>query len=543
MFVMFNIFESIKQRIPLFTWHGLAILLMFFFMLYPQQAFSQSGFQDPLRSSGRGGGDLVPVDANIDGGKIKLNSATQVVVLFRNDSGRPITTGAIQLYPSSSAIGSVSLNQCTAVPLPPGAVCAVAVSVKALQDGPWRMELLMRHNGRSQLVTATLLGDVEAADGQDVDKFLSDIEAIPAELDFGSLSTSQPIIRAIVLRNTTSSIIDINTVYIEAAEQSGYSLDTDCATLDAGQACIVVLRWSPILKGQATGVLLIEHSGPTSIANVNLEGNYTPDSVGAADVFPEAVPGKGLLVSSQNSVDFGADIKSISTITVSLVNVGDAALVINNISLAGSGTGLSVGQGGCGEETVLEPVEACPLTISWSPLREGSIIDDIQILHNGARGLLVLPVKGTSSAAISQDKKAVRLVSSTDLSSSREGVDSDDDDDDIVVVNDPNIDPTGVLDGFVVTSLAATKAIISGPGGSRIVFEGEEVVLGGFLWDIRIRSSGVVFKSGNDKVLLLFDRSLSSFNTSGGKSSSSSSGRTVATAGNAAVAPIAALGQ
>ena len=138
------------------------------------------------------------------------------------------------------------------------------------------------------------------------EKFISDIESIPDELDFGTLKTSQPIIRGIVLRNITSEPIDINAIYIEAAEQSGYSLRTDCSHLAPGQACIVTLTWSPVLKGQATGLLLVEHSGPTTVASINLNGDYSPDNTEPAEAFPEAVPGKGLLVSSQSDVDFGS---------------------------------------------------------------------------------------------------------------------------------------------------------------------------------------------------------------------------------------------
>ena len=76
----------------------------------------------------------------------------------------------------------------------------------------------------------------------------------------------------------------------------------------------------------------------------------------------------------------------------------------------------------------------------------------------------------------------------------------------------------GVLDGYRITSLASRRAIVSGPGGSRVVFDGEEAVIGGVLWDVRVRSSAVQFSVDEQKVLLLFDKSLSSINTDGGQS-------------------------
>ncbi|MCB9991954.1 MAG: choice-of-anchor D domain-containing protein [Rhodospirillales bacterium] len=487
-------------------------------------AAQPAGFTDPgARTSGGASGDLTPVQGQVDGGSITVGATAQVVVLFRNDSGRPVQTGAIQLYPSSTVSASVALNQCAAEDLPAGAVCAVGISVKALQAGSWRLEMLMRHSGRARLVTATIAGQVASGEGTD-DRFISDVEAIPNELDFGDLQTSQPIVRSVVLRNITSEAVDVNAIYIEAAQQAGYSLRTDCTRLEPGQACIVIVTWSPVLKGDASGVLIIEHSGPTSVASVNLLGDYDPDDTEQADIFPEAVPGKGLLVSSQEEIDFGDGIETISAITVSLVNVGDAPITLRDIRLASTDSGgLSISKSGCMVETILEPVEACPLTITWAPVREGQILDDVQVWHDGARGVLVLPVRGTADSVISQDAKPVRLASGGVISASLSSGDASTEG--LQFVRDETIDPASVLDGFVVTSHSPRRAIIAGPGGSRIVFDGEEVVLGGILWNVNIRASGIEFRTGDDKVLLLFDRSLSSVNRvsaqSGGSSGSS----------------------
>lgn len=491
-----------------------------------------AGFSDPgARTAGGATGDLVPVEDDVNGGNITVGATAQVVLLFRNDSGRPVQTGAIQLYPSSTVSASVALNQCAAEELPAGGVCAVGLSVKGLQAGTWRIEMLMRHSGRSRLVTATIDGQVTAGEGTE-DRFISDIEAIPNELEFGSLEASQPVVRALVMRNITSEPIEMNAVYIEAADQAGYSLRTDCSRLEPGQACIVIVTWSPVLKGDASGVLIVEHTGPTTVTSVNLTGEYTPTETQEAEPFPEAVPGKGLLVSSLGEVDFGAGVESVSAITVSLVNVGDAPITLSDIRLAGTDSaGVSISKTGCMVETLLEPIEACPLTLTWSPVREGQLLDDVQIYHDGARGILVLPVRGEASQIISQDTKPVRLASGGTISAtlgtgeaSTEG---------LVFVRDETVDPASVLDGFIVTSHSPSRAIIAGPGGSRIVFNGEEVVLGGILWNVNIRSSGVEFRTGDEKVLLLFDRSLSSVNRVTSQSGSSSAESTASTGSSA----------
>lgn len=504
-----------------------AILFGSIFLAFlPNLAVSQSAFDDPgTRAAGKSGavGDLVSTQPSIDAGNISVGATAQVVVLFRNDSGRALTTGAINLYPSSTVSAAVALNECqNQDPLPPGAVCAVGLSIKGLQSGRWRVEMLMRHTGTTRLVTSTLQGNIEDTDDSKGNTFKSDIEAIPSSMDFDNITTSQPAVQPVVLRNITSTPIDIAAIYVESAEQAGFSFRTDCEKLLPGQACIVTLIWSPILKGQATGVLVIEHNGPTSVASVPLLGEFTPDSVGVAKTFPEAVPGKGLLVSSQDKIDFGSSIETASAITVSLVNVGDAALTIEEISLAGSDSGVTLSKSGCSPGMVLDPIQACPLTLTWSPVRQGAILDDVQVVHNGARGILVMPVRGTANAIVNKDNKAIRLADSSDVTASLAPGQTDSIAKEMIV-RDRDVDPTGVLDGFAVTSHSAKRAIITGPGGSRIVFDGEEVVIGGFLWNVKIRTSGVEFQTGDQKVLLLFDRSLNTPSSSSVNRTSSQS--------------------
>lgn len=52
------------------------------------------------------------------------------------------------------------------------------------------------------------------------------------------------------------------------------------------------------------------------------------------------------------------------------------------------------------------------------------------------------------------------------------------------------------------------------------MFGGEQAVNGGVLWQISMRSNAIEFRNGTQKVLLLFDKSLSSLNLLDAQSSS-----------------------
>lgn len=508
---------------------GLALAMTISAPAAPEAYGQVPGLDDPGSRAGAGSatGGLVPVTEKIEAGALALGATAQVVVRFRNDGGQPVQTGVIRLYPSSNVSANVSLNQCESDALSNGAECAVALSVKGLQAGSWRVEMLMTHNGRTRLVTATVSGTVESNDDA-AKRMTSDLETMPESLDFESLTESQTLTKSVTLRNITSNPIEISEIYIDSSEVSGLSLKTQCKSLSPGQACIATINWSPKMQGRSAGVLVVRHNGPTALTSVPLVGTFTPAATVAAEVFPKAVPGRGLLVSSQDKIEFGENVETASTITASLVNIGDAPLTIKDIRIAGADNGLGFKPGGCARGTVLNPIEACPLTVGWSPTRVGTLRDDVQILHDGARGVMVLPITGDAIATVSADQKAIVLTDD----GSEEGFDlnmpmtPDQIESALAGKGLPRaprlVNAAAALDGYKITSFGKDRAIINGPGGSRLVFDQEEVSLAGVPWFVVVKKEGIEFLHNGQRVLLLFDRSLSSINrvtaSSGGAS-------------------------
>lgn len=484
-----------------------------------------SALDDPgsrVAASGAGGsGGLIPVVEETDAGAITIGANAQVVMRFRNESSKDVKISQIDLYPSSTVSAEIALDECTKQPLPSGSECALVVGVKGLKTGNWRVEALLRHDGKSRIMTSAMKGTVEAGE-ESSDKLLSDVEAFPDEIDFGSMTSSRPLVKSVVLRNVTSTPLEFTKISVQP-EQSGYTFTSECKKLNPGEACAVAITWAPFSKGKGDGVLIAEHTGSTKVVSVDIKGEFNPDEVETANIYPEAVPGLGLLVSSQDTLDFGT-VDNEASITTSLVNVGDADLAIQEIKLGGVENGLTISRNGCKIGTILKPVEACPLTLSWSPVRGGAIIDDAQIRHTGARGVLVLPIRGTASAAINKDTKAV-IVEGAGM-----------------VGAEPikPADKSQALEGFIITSHSPKRAIINGPGGSRVVSDGQQLVLGGIQWDVDITPNGVDFISGRDKIRLLFDRSLSSVNrTSSQSSGASGSGNSSSSASGSSSAPAA----
>lgn len=509
----------------------------------PLTANAQSAFDDPGSRSGTttSGGDFHPVTTPITS-DVTLGASSQIVVLFQNDDNKPIKAGAINLYPSSNVSASIGENQCNIAPLQPGEICPISLQVKGLQQGNYRIEMLIRHDGKSKLVTATVSGQVASATGDSSETVVSDIETVPDELDFGDLDESRAQVKSVILRNITSQPIEITEVSIEAGAQSGYSVKENCGKLLTGQACVASVTWAPEQKGPSNAILIVRHSGATGVGTVELKGEYTPPEAVPVKTFPQAVPGKGLLVSSEEDVDFGTGIEQKSSIAVSLVNMGDVPLTLTGIRMANNDNGIKVEDRGCSVGMVLAPVEACPLTLTWEPVRIGNIVDDLQISHTGARGVLILPLRGNAAQAVNKNSKAIILGDDgydRELMQNIKPLSVDDigNEDEVfgsldpklekqTVSAAPRVDIRGALEGYKITSYSSTRAIISGAGGSRVVFDKEKTVIGGVLWEVAMRPNAVEFKNGEQKVLILFDSSLSSINQnstqSGGASGSSS---------------------
>ena len=501
---MIMFYKAQKHTARLQMPFGIMCMAMAFFMFVlstPAQAQFRafSGGGGSANSGASAGPNLVAVEPKISAGSITVGSTAFVVVLFRNNGVSPVDVGTINLYPSSTVSAAVSLNQCSKEPLPAGADCAVTIAVSALQAGSYSIEMLIDHNGRTRLATASVEGTVEAA-GEQQQSAQTELEVFPETLEFGDVTSGVEQVRSVTLRNRTSEKIRVRDITLEAPQKAGYTFDTNCSELSAGAACLVTIRWSPTQTGTSLASLVVLHTGISGITRLDISGTYSPETPADATIYPDAMPNAGLLISDRSQFDFGGSVESVSSITASLVNTGDKELLIQSIKLSGSESGLSIARSGCGMGTVIEPSGACPLTINWAPSKIGPVIDDVQIRHTGARGILVIPVRGDASATVSRDSLALRT--------SENGED--------------NVELTPVLDGYIVTSLSPRNAVISGPVGTLIVKDQEDVVIGGVSWTVNIMPNGVELQNPRDSILLVFDRTLTP-NRFGSSSSDSSS--------------------
>ncbi len=539
------------------------------------QAHAQlGGFNDPTNATNNTSRDLVPQRENIDAGTLEPGGTKEIVTLFKNESGSDITITRVELIPTSNVSAEINLNQCQDGALESGVECAISVSVIANQSGRFEVNVLVNHDGRSRLTTANITGVIESGLSDLPVLGTAEIISDPETVDFGTSTGRTSLIRAITLKNTTSTLINIEDVRLVASNVSGFKIDDDeCERLNAGQSCILTASWAPQVAGASEGVLVIDHSGATSVLNIPLKGVYSPEDAETAPLFPTPVPGKGLIITDLSSIDFGTSVDGAASITASVINEGDAPVTIRTLRLAGSDNGLTIAAGGCGQGTILLPTQACILSLNWSPKRIGPVIDDVIIRHTGARGALILPVRGGAVAVAETDKPLVSSISTgsseanffnsggdtsgsprfsgipplpastgigqeigvsietspaRDTSSQAPSLDTSTEQAVTAATTNNNMPrqksiynlgyPPGYLasgattslDGFKVSSHSQTSAVLAGPRGRLVVNDGEVSLIGGARWIPRIVPEGVELIGETDVVLILFDRSFSS---------------------------------
>jgi hypothetical protein len=405
-----------------------------------------------------------------------------------------------------------------------GVECAVTVSVKGDSTGKFRLGLLIYHSGKTQLSNVFVTGTVGSGRSGGASGLpANEIESFPIELDFGTAKGSTPMVRSIALRNSSSNPVTISGIELAASSLTGFSIDApSCKELQASQACVATVTWSPTTEGTSEGVLILRHSGPSGSLQIPLKGVYELAKTNKAELFPSAVAGTGLLVADREGVDFGSSIDGAASITVSLVNNGDKDVALQQVKLAGSDNGLTLSTDGCSTGRVLAPKQGCALTVNWAPRRAGPVIDDIQIIHDGARGVLVLPVRGTATSAASGSLPSMNAISTLPKMNSGE-------------VDEKLVGGAGVgevtfgeanassLNGYRVTSMSGNRAIIAGPRGRVLVTEGERQMVAGGYWKPVITYDGVKLVGAKDTVMLFFDRTMTVGKDNGGGSSFPSS--------------------
>lgn len=183
------------------------------------------------------------------------------------------------------------------------------------------------------------------------------------------------------LTNTGAGTVTVTPPTASSVSGTGFSfVSTTCgASLSAGTACDVLIRFTPTASAEYTGQVTVATSAGVKTANLTGSGLQ-----GAASVS----------VSALNFADTQVS-QSTSAKSVTFTNIGTQALTVTGVSVA---TGVSdFGRSNnCG--TTLAVGESCTVDVSFTPsatgLRQGTLV----MTHNGAGSMTVVNLEGNGFA-------------------------------------------------------------------------------------------------------------------------------------------------
>lgn len=429
---------------------------------------------------------------------------------------------------ASDQTGFTYDSQCPET-LTPEESCNIVVTWTPTTAGLAQGVLTVQHGGKNGVASAEIKGTYRPT-AEDKQGKNGQVELTPPQLDFSTSPGGIAVVRSAVLTNNTDAGITIKGVSLDVPDRSGFSYKSECSgALEPGQACNILVTWTPTSRGTAQGILTIQHTGKVGMNSLEVKGTLQQASSKNASVYPDHEPERGLLVSDRDKIDFGGNIKQEAAITSTLVNDGDSPLTLKTIKLAGVDKSLSVSDSGCVPELTLQPGEACPLTVSWKPDHEGAVLDSLQVKHTGARGVLVIPVSGAADKTAGDDRRvgglgvgatAIHLpatagaaVPAGDPAAAASNTTSKGSGKSVASMfggsaGSSGIDMKDMFGGYTVTSHSSTRAVINGPNGGQVVRDGEDLIISGVKCTVTITHTGVVLSSGKDNVMLPFDASL-----------------------------------
>ncbi|OZG74043.1 hypothetical protein BTA51_09740 [Hahella sp. CCB-MM4] len=178
-----------------------------------------------------------------------------------------------------------------------------------------------------------------------------DIQVDPKAVEFGDvqLGTSQQM--DVTVSNAGGEILGINSVTIDGLNAAEFTQSNRCTTLASGESCIVNVTYAAAEEGPKSAELTIASDDPdTPSVSVAISGNGVLEA--GADI-----------ELSEEAIDFGAiDIGTSTERTLTVSNVGGAALNINNVSLSNNTDFLITGT----DCSIVEPKANCAITLTYT---------------------------------------------------------------------------------------------------------------------------------------------------------------------------------
>lgn len=302
------------------------------------------------------------------------NGSPQTITIT-NHSTSLLTVAVADIGTTSSAVYWYTNNTCTGGVSASGGTCSIQVHFKPQATGSATAQLKLTVGGIDQFVSLSGTGIAPT------------FSISTGTLPFTSMVGS-PITSSATISNTGTANLALTGLSFSGAASGDYSLAgsntcTNSTTLTPTSSCTLVVQFQPTATGTRSATLSITHSASGSPQSVTLNGTGT------------AVPAPVIQLSA-SSLSFGdVQLGSSSTLSLTLGNSGDAALVFSAFTKSGAASGDYTLGGTCSTSTPIAVSGApCTLSVTFSPSALSTRAASVAISSNASPATISLSGMG-----------------------------------------------------------------------------------------------------------------------------------------------------
>jgi len=299
-------------------------------------------------------------------------------------------TGTATLTISSIAIagansGDFSQTNTCGASVNAGANCSINITFKPTATGSRAASVTITDNASGSPQSVSLTGTGVAP----VVNFGGTTTLSYSGQPLGTTSAAQ----SVTLTNTGNAALTITSIAITGANSGDFAETNTCpvnpTTLAAGANCNISITFDPTAIGARTASLAVTDDASGSPQSISLTGTGTP-AAPVVGLSPTSLTFSGQLVGTTSAAQ-----------SITLTNIGNAALTITSIAMAGANSGDFAETNTCptGPAT-LAAGSNCAISVTFMPTATGARNASVTIMDNAGNSPQSVLLTGTGTAPI-----------------------------------------------------------------------------------------------------------------------------------------------
>ena len=305
-------------------------------------------------------------------GTVGIGSTGNMNLTVSNTGSADLTVSAISLTGAQFSVSGITTPRTIVA----GQSAAVGLSFQPTAAGAAAATLSITSNDPVNPTTTVALA------GTGSSATFGQLQANPASVSFGSVSTGSNATKSIILSNTGTAAVQISSI---AASGTGFTVNgiTVPFTLNAAATATLNAVFAPTVTGSASGSVTVTSNATNSPFTISLTGTGAQSLQAAISLTPSSANFGSVTVGSTNSQ------------TIRIGNTGNGVLTITQASVTGTGFSTS----GLTLPLSINPGQTSTFNAQYQPSAAGTASGSIAIVSNAPTSPSALALTGNGVAA------------------------------------------------------------------------------------------------------------------------------------------------